>query len=426
MTMSLKCEDKGTNSDAVFWILPYWLLSCRVRHPYCKAGRNERDIKPLLPKRVIDLGPAEDSPFSVNAPPPKSPVLVCPPPGTRAQYATLSHCWGRKPPIRTLTSNISCWLKEIPWGELPQTFKDAFDITRKLGMRYLWIDSLCIIQDSEEDWRDQSARMGDIYRRADICISASQAKDSSEGIYHPRGPLAFSRPERLWDCPPPGLCMQAAGARAPVYAFPTRFQSEPDLLGCRGWVLQEELLSPRRIIFGKYRVWWECLTMEAETYRPLLLNGVPDTFEYEGHFNWRQFFHAGISGLLENLSDSASSDVSKFYKTWLFIIHHYSRRKLTKGSDRLAALAGIATEFQSVTKDQYLCGLWGRYLWRQLLWCVVAPSFPAFNLLEKGNLRESRRMDDFSCMEALMTSLNRGMSTMLTVRHRPVLELGRY
>jgi hypothetical protein len=186
--------------------------------------------------------------------------------------------------------------------------------------------------------------------------------------------------------------------KAPVFAFPTTFFSESAPLKERGWVLQEELLSPRNLTFSKSRVYWDCLTMQVNTHEPWLLDGVPDKFEFEGEINWRQTFHAGINGLLESLDDESGPETTNFYKSWLYIIFHYSRRKLTRGSDRIAALAGIATKFQAVTKDTYLCGMWKRNLWRQLLWAVATPGSPRFNFdsAQDSEPSEPRRFDGFS------------------------------
>jgi hypothetical protein len=307
---------------------------------------------------------------------------------------TLSHCWGKKELIRTLGGNISKWITGIPLAEIPQTFRDAFDITDRLGYRYLWIDSLCIIQDSTEDWKEESAKMADIYRNADLCISALDSHDSSEGIYRPRDGL-LHRPCKLWDKALPGLCIpQTLGF--PIYAFadPNPTSSSEGPLAHRAWVLQEELMSGRRLIYGTNILYWSCLTMQVSTSEPDDLWGFADTKFTTGYYDWHQYFQAAIGGLLGTM-DVSRSDMKKLYQCWLLIIENYSRRGLSKGSDKLTALTSVASEFGRVTQDSYLSGLWSRFLWRQLLWSVASQGAPHFNREVPPKSTEPQLVPDF-------------------------------
>jgi Heterokaryon incompatibility protein (HET) len=322
----------------------FWLEFYRQGeiHRHCTAARNQPNELPLLLKRVLDL-----SDLSLAGP-----LLVCPTPGSRAQYVTLSHCWGEKKLTRTLQANISRWLTSgIPWTELPQTFRDALNVAINLKFRYLWIDSLCVIQDSAEDWEEESAKMADIYRNADLCISALDSQDSSEGIYRSRDGLLHC-PCKLWDEAPPGLCLPT-GDNFPVYAFADSLStpsSSEGPLAHRAWVLQEELISGRRLIFGKDILYWSCLTMQVSTREPHHVLGVPDAKLNNGLYDWHQYFQAAIGGLLDNM-DIAGSDMKKLYQCWMCIVEDYCQRGLTKGSDRPTALAGLASEFGRVTHD---------------------------------------------------------------------------
>ncbi|KAK0616722.1 heterokaryon incompatibility protein-domain-containing protein, partial [Immersiella caudata] len=113
-------------------------------------------------------------------------------------YGTLSHCWGTTQMLRTTSATLPGRYAGIPWTKLPLTFRRAVDTTRRLGFRYLWIDSLCIVQDSVDDWNGESSRVSNIYRDAVVCISALDAKGSSEGLYRPRNGL-LHRPCKIWD-----------------------------------------------------------------------------------------------------------------------------------------------------------------------------------------------------------------------------------
>jgi hypothetical protein len=106
----------------------------------------------------------------------------------KIQYLTLSHCWGKHQLVRLLKSNVASFSQDVPYDLLPPTFRDAVRITRRLGFEYLWIDSLCIIQDSAEDWNHEARLMGKIYMNATCNIAASDAPDSSHGCLYPRNP----------------------------------------------------------------------------------------------------------------------------------------------------------------------------------------------------------------------------------------------
>lgn len=131
---------------------------------------------------------------------------------------------------------------------LPQSFRDAVDVTRMLGLRYLWIDSLCIIQDSPEDWDEEASHMADVYSNAYCTIAATRAEGSNAG---------FLQERQQRQCLP---VRPASGI--PYYLCPTidnfRDDVENGALNQRGWVLQERVLSSRTIYFAESQVYWEC------------------------------------------------------------------------------------------------------------------------------------------------------------------------
>ncbi|KAH6707574.1 heterokaryon incompatibility protein-domain-containing protein [Leptodontidium sp. MPI-SDFR-AT-0119] len=139
-----------------------WLETCVQTHERCKQ------TQVVLPKRVLDLKG-------------KNPVLVLRN-DRKEPYAALSHCWGKKPLLRTTTSTLASRMECMELSTLPRTFQDAILIARNLRLRYLWIDSLCIVQDDTQDWMTESAKMMDYYLKAHITISALRASDSQEGI----------------------------------------------------------------------------------------------------------------------------------------------------------------------------------------------------------------------------------------------------
>jgi hypothetical protein len=161
----------------------------------------------------------------------------------------LSHCWGTTPIFRLLTGNIETLQKSLPVEHLPQTFQDAILLTRRLGIEYIWIDSLCIIQDSITDWAKESVTMGDVYKHAYCNIAATGFPDGQKGLYVKRDPqllqlLEFripSGPRKNRDIP--------SGS---YYCIDSVWENEviDAPLNKRAWVFQERYLSPRILHFG--------------------------------------------------------------------------------------------------------------------------------------------------------------------------------
>jgi hypothetical protein len=166
--------------------------------------------------------------------------------GLRAPYAALSHCWGppEKRPLITTKGNLSQHRVQI--DHFPKTFQDAFVITRALGLQYIWIDSLCIVQDDEEDWKRESKVMGRIYQRAQVTIAASDANDSTEGLF-------FARPQLPPPMELPFIDKTSQKQKGSYFmSLPVSFGNtdpEKSVLNSRAWATQEWILSRRIIHF---------------------------------------------------------------------------------------------------------------------------------------------------------------------------------
>jgi Heterokaryon incompatibility protein (HET) len=168
---------KSTNSDASFNIAKDWLTECVQNHVNCRFRTFDLAA---LPSRLldVDLGPNSETVRVEDT------VEL----GFGVQYLALSHCWGSVATIKLTSKSLERCYFSISVDELPKTFRDAVSITRRLGFRYLWIDSLCIIQDLEKDWKCESAKMGSIYRNSTCCIAAVAARDSEGGCFSLRNP----------------------------------------------------------------------------------------------------------------------------------------------------------------------------------------------------------------------------------------------
>jgi hypothetical protein len=319
-----------------------------------------------LPTRVLDVQPPDGSPLRLHVSSEHQ----------TAFYITLSHRWGTLEVFKTTRSNLNYMRREIPWDSLSQTFQDAIHITRKLGFRYLWIDSLCIVQDDLADLEAEAPKMGTIYRQGILNIAAIES--DTPGCFRDREG-ALNRPCKLDIHVPEGFLPILDGG--PIHALPPQKLGAKDSaqgyrgpLDTRAWVLQEYILSRRTLNYGKKMIFWDCLAMKAS-------ESVPDGAESDdpgigGDYNFIQDFKNGLTGTLKQLDDPQSKDGQVFSRAWLLTVEAYTRRDMTMETDRLTALAGLATEYQKATNDAYLAGLWRRNLLDALLWSVWARGCP--------------------------------------------------
>lgn len=299
---------------------------CLSNHERCNrdiAGA-QLDLLPTLPTRVLDLREGQDC----------STVRLVEGAGTRAAYTALSYCWGlpNQWPLRTTHDNLQQHTSGISMESLEPTYRDAICITRSLGIRYLWIDALCIIQGDDQDWKHECELMGRYYGNARLVISASGATHPGEGCFLP-GP---SRDEVILPFYSHGA---VTGSFKIVMSGPPFGQSGPAFspLGNRGWATQEWWLSRRIVHFLEGYMVWSCACLEQ--------------------------FRLGI------LSNGHTQDLV-MYSDWMSIASIHSRRALSRPTDRLAAIQGLANEFKKTRQDEYVMGFWTGELPTALLWKV--------------------------------------------------------
>lgn len=232
---------------AVQWVNSS-LSTCKQRHASCRHS-----ARPLLPKRVVMLN--SDTYGDITA-------RLFEPINQRNPYLALSHCWGKHQNCITTKKSIASRKAGIPWSKIPQTFQDVMQIALALGFRYIWIDSLCIIQDDAEDWEDQSAVMSEIYQNAVLTVAATSSEGDHEGCCEKNAqritPLEIMLPEDI------GACRIAV--RKPLHHFDV--QNAEGLLThfpllTRGWAFQERLLSPRVLHICESELVWECREASA-------------------------------------------------------------------------------------------------------------------------------------------------------------------
>ncbi|KAH6669001.1 heterokaryon incompatibility protein-domain-containing protein [Halenospora varia] len=299
-----------------FVVLKSWLAECHsTTHKGC-----EDHIEKQLPTRLLKVKGDR--------------IRLVETSGWKGQYAALSHCWGSASGILCTTRDtFAQYQNSIIQEQLPRSFQDAVEITRKLELDYLWIDSLCIIQGDEEDWEAESSKMADVFGNSHITIAATAARNSKEGFLFNRDPARdvselLSKKEHTYHARVPSMEL-ASLQSSPLYK--------------RGWVLQEMVLSKRVVHFARDQLFWNCRSsMKSE----------------DGFLNQSYGF---------TFFDLDSKESSR--RSWWSWIEDYSNRKLTKPSDKCAALAGLTTAFHEATKMTAKAGLWEEDIYFGLLWC---------------------------------------------------------
>lgn len=271
-------------------------------------------------------------------------------------YITLSHCWGDKAVIRLLNNSYQSFLLDIPFLELPKTFQDAVKFTLALQVEYLWIDSLCIIQDSNQDWLKEGQLMSSVYAQSFVNLAATSSRDSYGGLFFPRSLL---QQRCVLNATWSGQELRQGPVElSDLYDWQRRIQDGP--LNQRAWVLQEVTLAPKTIHCAYDQLWWTS-NDSPEVFNEMYPDGMPLTLR-------RSRYQRNLA-LLSNLEASQIRDC------WRKIIGSYTQMCMTFPSDKLIAISGIAEVYQRMYShvlhnDSYAAGMWKPFLVQDLLWSV--------------------------------------------------------
>ncbi|KAI1355948.1 heterokaryon incompatibility protein-domain-containing protein [Xylaria sp. FL0043] len=346
-----------------------WLRQCLATHEKCRQPGLSLAAD-SLPSRLLQIG----SPSSG-----KLRLVEYPVPGTEAsRYATVSHCWG-SPMTHTmqLTSESASRLRQgIDIADLGQTFQDVILVAQKLGIGYIWIDSLCIIQDSKEDWLMESTHMSTVYRNATINIAATVAFDGLAGCFPPRQ-LHPAKPcvvQTAWDNFENGTY----GIYTKDIWRKFRLNDTSFPLLSRGWVLQEMLLAPRILHLTGEQLIWQCHTVDACEEASFGLPNFP--FQYPPAAKRKAFGRheePGISADLEAASvpEARKTRLSKqeerrYLNFWSKIVSEYTGKAFSFHTDKLVALSGVSRLMARALGPEYFAGIWGRWMVSDLCWKV--------------------------------------------------------
>ncbi|RWA06484.1 hypothetical protein EKO27_g8624 [Xylaria grammica] len=327
-----------------------WYLSCVETHDNCKS-----EPAPYVPTRLLDI---RSSLCESGVRLLETQVDI---PGADVEYVCLSHCWGSsRPDCITLKSTLVNNRKGIRWNIIPKTFQDVIEVLRRLHFRYLWIDSICIIQDDMDDWTREAAAMCNVYSRAALTLAATNAPDSHHGLHSALSPEYRSHKFSMGLND--GRTTLPVWCRRPIPHFVnsethTVRQNEAAPLLQRGWVLQERLLSRRVVHFANNEVTWECLhRCECQC-----LGGS----DGERFTNPKVVLGAFLHGpRTQYTTDHPATQ-------WLEIVEEYTSLALTFTKDRFPALSGAAQRSRQYRGgDKYVAGLWKTEILLGLTWCT--------------------------------------------------------
>lgn len=312
-----------------------WLRHC-LDHHHC--GKSD-----FYPKRLLDLREEQIRLFYTND------VQ-----NFEGSYVCLSHRWG-SPGCKRLIStaaNVHNHMKGIPWEEFPRTFQDAIAICKHMSVSYLWIDTLCILQEDDEmsdenkaisrdDFAAENSAMAQIYQSSYFTICASNSTSMDSGIFPSKREFDHRINVTADD-----------GNEASLYITAGHSHNTPPTdLETRGWTFQEYLLPPRILELGPFDISWRCQIAH-------LCECQDDG--YGADWGWRRE--------LAEQSLPPEKNKEEVEKWWTETIRHYTGRQLTKPEDKLPALSGLAQIYHKATGDEYLAGLWKASLPHNLCW----------------------------------------------------------
>ncbi|KAI8966787.1 hypothetical protein F5Y11DRAFT_361831 [Daldinia sp. FL1419] len=314
-------------SSDQFALLKHWIDVCDSNHEICHRGGGH---SLTMPTRLVEVSRLIRLVDSTGLPP--------------SPYIALSHCWG--PPgdshrFCTFKGNIDQHKASIDFEDLPLTFQDAVRVVQGLGFKYIWIDSLCIIQDDDQDWQNEAARMGQVFSDAHFTIAASSAKSTNEGFLLPRTSrpciqLSINGTRKLY------VCINIDNFRRDV---------EAGELNSRGWVLQERALSRRSIYFSSNQVYWECGSgVHCETLTRLYNSKTAFLGDSNFPKSALEYYRDGRQVLIQDLYE------------------RYSGLAFTKPSDRAVAILGLQKRLAEAFRSQAVFGFFDIYFARGLLW----------------------------------------------------------
>lgn len=388
-----------------------WHRKCKETHKLCSQSTGANT---WLPTRLLDTNIPGGNGSRVRII--TTATDISPDEQSKATYLALSHCWGRQPFLILTRGNQAELAASFSTerGDLPPNFRDAIYATRQLGVRYLWIDSLGIIQGKDGEWDNEASVMDKVYMNAELCLAAAASPDAMGGFFRSRDPkplhpfeieLSFvvsaaqHQDKRFKD--PPTLerkAFRAYSMECTIASKRWRSLVVDCPLNERGWVMQGRVLAPRTVYFAKDQVYWQCKELQAceaghdRTIRSMAPRpgSLVKNWESQGpnaimekRDRYSPYSYHGSSSIdKDNDNDGGKLTMAaplfgpmarEVYQAWRAIIVQYTQCRLSHEKDKLVAVSGMAKAFarhlgQQGRESEYLAGLWRGYLLQELLW----------------------------------------------------------
>ena len=366
-------------SEACLAVAVQWMRQCRSQHRSC---RNLWAPHPM-PTRLLDVGTS-----------PQSQIRLLHTNHRFGEWAALSYCWGTASTFVLTADTFGRLTQGIDYAVFPATYRDAIIVTRRLGLRYLWLDALCIFQDSSEDWAQESRRMKQVYTSSQVTILATNAAAASTGFLHDR--LLEDGCSLQWkpadkSCEFPVVVRDSRLDFRPSSILESSCgQSASAPLRARGWAFQEYLPSPRTLSYRAQRMQWECSEIaqsedgqsrrcerdkaDETIYDPEALGFFdPSKFLIHHIFAHNENSLEPLGGLyIHGKQEVPLTSNLRFrtyvYNHWFKLVSQYVQRSITVPTDVLPALSGLAAAFGLWLGDEYHAGLWSGDILHGLMW----------------------------------------------------------
>lgn len=381
-----------TDSQGCQRLVKTWVDQCITLHRSCRPSLNSTTH---IPGRLLDLLPGNKIGGYFAVVEGVSREEDC-------RYACLSHCWGGEQPLKLTKDTAEELANGLSVENLPPTFRDAVTVCGWLDIQYLWIDSLCILQDSEDDWITQSFQMRSIFKNAYLTIAATHGSTCQSGLFSARNPVTSVIPFGQVTSLDSAVEDQIRSVTVvDTLLWETAVENSP--LNRRAWVLQvcsvpckkngctqsqnssqERFLSPRILHFGSEQLFWECTSNQAcetfpASYPRHTSNNRPKLPFKNRTLSRDTRSDATCQKAQEIVHEDDDEDEEivshrRLLSQWIDMYEYYTRRQITYDSDRIPAFAGIAEEYQSLICKPYVAGIWNIWIEWQLLWRTKNPS----------------------------------------------------
>lgn len=359
---------RNFRDERCFDKIKQWLTVCTNTH---EGPRCRQSVETPLPRRLVAIKNTAD----------RLSLALELTNGETGRYIALSHCWGGYTGCQTTTANIASRTSGIDYDSLPQTFKDAIYCALQFDVSYIWIDSLCIIQDDTEDWESESAKMCGIYSDAYFVLAAASANADTDGFL--TEPSMFQRGF--------GLASDIESGKLDLTVYDDMhldnhpFSANPrpvngvnhEPLNKRAWTLQETLLARRCIIFGRHEVSWQCESAgDCECGGDANDSGISVP---SGANDWRYFTFPRLQAdyVCQEIHPhplGRMTDMESTFRAWRqLVVPNYTARGLTVSNDKLPALSGVAEKIARSFEVTYLAGIWLDDVKYSLAWTVREP-----------------------------------------------------